>query len=101
MSEWYSCRECGSIRENLCACPNPQCCDYVPGSPQGTEVTFPTGTEKRVIDDITKRQQLGFKKYGMTVANNPLSLKQWLQHAYEETLDLAIYLKRSIEEMEK
>lgn len=40
-------------------------------------------------------------KYGTTVAQNPLELKQWLQHAYEETLDKAVYLKRAIEKMEK
>jgi hypothetical protein len=60
----------------------------------------PTGTEARVCEDIARRQQLGISKYGTTVSENPLPLKQWLQHAYEETLDKAIYLKRSIEELE-
>lgn len=59
----------------------------------------PTGTEKAVCEDITRRQALGIEKYGQTVAENPLSLCEWLQHAYEETLDKAIYLKRAIEEM--
>jgi hypothetical protein len=60
-----------------------------------------TGTEARVIADIAKRQQLGIAKYGTTVAANPLELKQWLQHAYEESLDMAVYLKRAIEELDK
>lgn len=60
----------------------------------------PTGTELAVCEDIARRQDMGIKKYGQTVADNPLTLKQWLQHAYEETLDKAIYLKRSIEEMD-
>lgn len=59
-----------------------------------------TGTEKRVCEDIAKRQELGIAKYKTTVEDNPLSLRQWLQHAYEETLDQAIYLKRSIEEID-
>lgn len=59
----------------------------------------PQGTEARVCDDITERQALGLNKYGQTVANNPLTLKQWMQHAYEEALDMAIYLKRAMEEM--
>lgn len=59
-----------------------------------------TGTEQRVCDDIAARQRAGIKKYGTTVEGNPLSLRQWLQHAYEETLDQAIYLKRAIEEIE-
>ena len=61
----------------------------------------PTGIEKAVCEDIARRQALGVAKYGTTVADNPLSLKQWLQHAYEETLDKAVYLKRAIAELEK
>ena len=58
-----------------------------------------TGIEKEVCEDIEKRQQMGIKKYGVTVQDNPLSLKEWLNHAYEEALDLAIYLKRAIKEL--
>lgn len=60
-----------------------------------------TGTESRVCADIAQRQQRGVAKYGTTVAQNPLTLRQWLQHAYEECLDQAIYLRRSIEELDK
>lgn len=59
------------------------------------------GTEARVCADIARRQIQGVNKYGTTVAENPLRLRQWLQHAYEEALDMAIYLKRAMEEMEK
>lgn len=55
-----------------------------------------SGTEAQVCFDIAKRQQHGIKKYGKTVADNPLTETQWLQHAYEEALDLSIYLKRLI-----
>jgi hypothetical protein len=60
-----------------------------------------TGTEARVCEDIAKRQQLGLQKYGFSVADNPLLLKAWLQHQYEELLDAAVYCKRAIEELEK
>lgn len=60
-----------------------------------------TGIEAEVIADIAKRQQLGIVKYGTTVEQNPLELRQWLQHGYEEALDLAIYLKRAIQELDK
>ena len=63
--------------------------------------TNPTGTESRVCDDLARRQALGIAKYGKTVEANPLKLREWLQHAYEEALDLAVYLKRAIEEMER
>lgn len=59
----------------------------------------PSGTELAVCEDIARRQAFGLNKYGVTVANNPLSLSQWLQHAYEEALDQAIYLKRAMEEI--
>lgn len=58
------------------------------------------GTEAKVCLDIISRQKKGIKKYGTTVAENPLSHKEWLQHAYEEALDMAIYLRRAIEEIE-
>jgi hypothetical protein len=59
------------------------------------------GTEADVCADIARRQQFGIKKYNTTVRDNDLSLKEWLQHAYEETLDKAIYLKRAIEQINK
>ena len=58
-------------------------------------------TEQRVIADIIKRQELGLRKYGMTVSGNPLNLRGWLQHQYEELLDAAIYCRRAIEEIDK
>lgn len=57
--------------------------------------------EWEVCEDIMARQQKGIVKYGQTVAENPLHLKAWLQHAYEEVLDHAIYLKRAIREIER
>jgi len=60
----------------------------------------PTGIEAMVAADIAARQRLGILKYGTTVAANPLPLRDWLEHAYQESLDLPIYLKRAIVEME-
>jgi hypothetical protein len=57
-------------------------------------------TEQEVCKNILDRQQLGLKKYGRTVAGNPLTERQWLQHAFEEALDLSIYLKRLMQEMD-
>lgn len=58
----------------------------------------PTGVEREVCVDIAARQRAGIQKYGTTVADNPLRLEEWLQHAYEECLDQAVYLKRAIQE---
>jgi len=70
---------------------------------QGCEMSgnCATGIEAMVCADIAKRQQLGLVKYGTTVAANPLPLREWLQHAYEESLDLSIYLRRSIAEIDR
>lgn len=53
-----------------------------------------------VREDLLRRSQVGVKKYGVTLDRNDLSLKDWLQHAYEECLDQANYLKKAILEIE-
>lgn len=53
-----------------------------------------------VRQDLLQRSQVGIKKYNTTLDRTDLSLKDWLQHAYEETLDQANYLKRAIVELE-
>lgn len=55
--------------------------------------------ETQVCEDIKQRQRVGILKYGVTVAENPLTHREWLQHAYEECLDMAVYLKRAMEEL--
>ena len=59
-----------------------------------------TSIELLVMQDIAARQCAGFVKYGTTVAENPLPLRDCLQHAYEEHLDAAIYLRRAIAEID-
>jgi len=61
----------------------------------------PTGIEAIVCDDIAMRQHLGISKYGTTVADNQLSLREWLQHQYEELLDAAVYCRRAIAEIDQ
>jgi len=58
-------------------------------------------TESLVIADILRRQLVGLQKYGTPVAENPLPLREWLQHQYEELLDAAIYCKRAMQELDK
>lgn len=59
-----------------------------------------TGTEAKVCNDIAKRQAFGLNKYGVTVKDNPLPLRAWIQHAYEEVLDQAVYLRRALDEID-
>lgn len=44
---------------------------------------------------------MGRQKYGVSVADNPLSLREWLEHAKQEAMDAAVYLQRAIEELDK
>lgn len=76
-------------------------CDYLSAHhvPHRRKLEGPTGTEAIVCADIAERQRRGVAKYGTTVKDNPLSLKEWLQHAYEECLDQAVYLRRAIDEL--
>jgi hypothetical protein len=54
----------------------------------------PSSLLQQVIADMRIREERGLMKYGTTVDRTDLSKAQWLQHAYEEALDLAIYLKK-------
>ena len=63
--------------------------------------SYLSGTELHVCQLIAERQMQGIEKYGTTVHANPLTLRDWLQHALEESLDHAIYLQRAIEELDK
>jgi len=47
-----------------------------------------------VIDDLHTRADRGWKKYNTTLGEN--NHQNMLQHAYEEALDLAQYLKKEI-----
>lgn len=53
---------------------------------------------EEVIADLRSREQRGIAKYGRIVDDNPISHTEWLRHAYEEALDMAIYLKRAMRE---
>ena len=49
-----------------------------------------------VRDDLQKRSEIGIKKYNTTLDRTDLTEIDWLNHAYEEALDLALYLKKTI-----
>lgn len=49
-----------------------------------------------IIDDLLTREDKGIKEYGKTMDRMDLTELDWLQNAYEEALDLSIYLKKLI-----
>lgn len=50
-----------------------------------------------VIDDLVAREERGKAKYNTTMDREDLSHEEWLQHAYEEALDMALYLKKAMQ----
>jgi hypothetical protein len=54
-----------------------------------------------VREKLRSRAALGLQKYGVTTERDDLSMLQWLIHAQEEALDLAVYLQRLINDISK
>ena len=54
-----------------------------------------------VIAQFRSRSQRGIKKYNTTLAENDLSLVEWLEHAKEEAMDQVLYLERAIDEIRR
>jgi hypothetical protein len=53
--------------------------------------------EEQVCFKILKRSEVGEKKYGTTMERQDLNRLEWLKHAQEEAMDLAVYLQKLIE----
>jgi hypothetical protein len=49
---------------------------------------------EQVIEDLRSRAERGFKKYNTTLESN--NKDNFMNHAYEEALDLAQYLKKEM-----
>jgi hypothetical protein len=56
-----------------------------------------SSVEDSVINKILVRQKQGFVKYQTTMDRQDLNRIEWLTHAQEEALDLAIYLEKLIQ----
>ena len=56
-----------------------------------------SGIEEEVCFKILKRSEIGKKKYGTTMERKDLSELDWLKHAQEEAMDLAVYLEKLIQ----
>ncbi len=61
----------------------------------------PDSVVESVRADLLRRSQLGIAKYGVTLDRTDLTLRDWMNHAYEECLDQANYLKRVIMTLDK
>lgn len=55
--------------------------------------TPPDLNVESVREKLRERASRGLKKYGVTTDRKDTSIKEWLIHAQEEAMDLAIYLE--------
>lgn len=53
--------------------------------------------EDEVCERIKERSAIGLAKYGVTMADETLTRKQWLVHLQEELMDSVVYLQKLIE----
>jgi hypothetical protein len=55
---------------------------------------------EQIILDLKEREAMGIRKYGVSVDDAQLTDDEWLQHAYEEALDFAVYIKKLMNQKE-
>jgi len=56
-----------------------------------------SSVEESVIRKIESRAKVGKSKYGVTMDRTDLTYLDWLYHAQEEAMDLAVYLEKLIQ----
>lgn len=72
--------------------------DFAAARAAEEEVFVPSPIFKRVMVDLARRDMLGHERYGgPLVANNG---RDALLEAYEEALDLVVYLRQALDERE-
>ena len=54
---------------------------------------------EEVRQKMKVRAEFGLQKYGVTTERDDLSYRDWLIHAQEEAMDLAVYLQRLINDI--
>jgi len=62
---------------------------------QEEKETYSDAIVEGLIQEYRLRSLKGIAKYRTTLEDNQLSLNQWLQHAKEEAMDIALYLHKA------
>ena len=52
---------------------------------------------ERVVDKFKQRSDVGYKKYGITLDDDPSKVVDWLNHLQEELMDAVLYLQKAKE----
>ena len=65
------------------------------------KINFRDPVVERVVDKFISRSDVGFKKYGVTMDEDPSNMLIWLNHLQEELMDAILYLQKTKEKYEK
>jgi|TARA_R100000030_G_C3219856_1_gene115639 hypothetical protein len=63
-------------------------------------INFRDPVVERVVDKFVGRSDVGYKKYGVTLENDPSKMLEWLNHLQEELMDAVLYLQKAKEKYE-
>ena len=61
------------------------------------EIEFRDPVVERVVNKFVSRSDVGYKKYGITLDNDPSNMFDWLNHLQEELMDAVLYLQKAKE----
>jgi len=63
-------------------------------------INFRDPVVERVVDKFVGRSDVGYKKYGVTLEEDPSEMLAWLNHLQEELMDAVLYLQKAKEKYE-
>jgi hypothetical protein len=63
-------------------------------------IDFRDPVVERVVDKFVGRSDVGYKKYGVTLEEDPGEMLEWLNHLQEELMDAVLYLQKAKEKYE-
>lgn len=63
-------------------------------------INFRDPVVERVVEKFVDRSDVGYKKYGVTLEDDPSEMFEWLNHLQEELMDAVLYLQKAKEEYE-
>ena len=58
------------------------------------KIEFRDPVVERVVDKFVMRSDVGFAKYGVTLADDKSNLFEWVNHLQEELMDAVLYLQK-------
>jgi hypothetical protein len=61
------------------------------------QIEFRDPVVERVVTKFVSRSDVGYKKYGVTLEQDPSAMFEWLNHLQEELMDAVLYLQKAKE----